>query len=359
MEKLRFGIIGCGSIANSKHIPTLLKQPQAEIVALCDIAEDRARAAAKKFELDGVKIYTDYKDLCDDQGIDVVHICTPNVVHCEITLAAVAGGKHVHCEKPLACTWTETQKMITAARKAGKRLTSGLQWRFRENCFYIRDLVQSGMLGDVYYVKSQQLRRRMLPAYGAYTSKAGNGGGVLMDGGPHSIDLAMWLTGNYKPKSVRGVIMDKMKFETEANMSGPWDPTRFDVEDSAFALLTMENGMAVSIEVAWLINMIQEAPSIVASLAGTKAGVDMVGAGMNPARVNMVYGGRTATLVPDLAGPLVAPFGPTGADYEMIHWIDAILNDKEPAVKAEEAAVVTQVIEGIYKSADTGETIYF
>lgn len=357
--KLRFGIIGCGSIANSKHIPALLRRPEAEVMALCDIDEARAKAAALKFELDTARIYTSYQDLCDDKNIDVVHVCTPNALHCEITLAAIAGGKHVHCEKPLAATYADAKKMVDAANRTGKKLTSGLQWRFRENCFYIRDLVRNGMLGDVYYIKSQQLRRRMLPAYGDYTSRERNCGGVLMDGGPHSIDLAMWLTDNYRPKCVYGVTMDRMKHQTEANMSGPWDPNRFDVEDTAVAMLTMENGLTVNIEVAWVINMIQEAPAIIASLAGTKGGVDMVGPGMNAARVNLVYGGKTSTLVPDLSGPMVAPFGPTGADYEMIHWIDAILNDKEPAVKAEEAAIVTQVIEGIYRSAETGQAVYF
>lgn len=89
-------------------------------------------------------------------------------------------------------------------------------------------------------MKSQQLRPRRLPAYGVYTNKALNGGGVLMDGGPHSIDLPMWLTDNYDVASVRGVIFDKMKHYPEGNDLGPWDVNNFDVEDTAMAMITMK-----------------------------------------------------------------------------------------------------------------------
>ena len=357
MVKLRVGIIGCGVIANEKHIPSLLKIPEVKIVALCDIDVPKAEQVRDAYGLDA-RIYPDYRDLCAARDIDVVHICTPNPLHCEMALAAFDAGKHVHCEKPVACTWADAQKMLCAAKKAGKKFTVGLQWRFREQNMYVRELARQGYFGDIYYMKSQQLRQpRRLPSYGVYTSKAGNGGGIMMDGGPHSIDLPMWIAGNYDVASVRGVTSDRMKYSTEGNILGPWDPEKFDVEDSAFALITMKNGAVIYVETAWVINMLQEAPGgMVVSLAGTRAGADMVGpVEKTSVRLNQIIGGSMAISVPTLGlQPMMS-----AQDYDISHWIDAILYDRDPAVLPEEAAVVTRVIEAVYRSAETGETVLF
>ncbi len=356
MAKLNVGIVGCGVIAGQKHIPSLLKLPEVKIVALCDIVPEKAEATNARFNLDA-KIYTDYHDLCADKNIDIVHICTPNPLHCPIALAAFDGGKHVYCEKPMACTWSDCQKMLAARDKAGKRMTIGLQWRFREAPMYMRELARQGYFGDIYYMKSQQLRGRHLPAYGQYTSKIGNGGGMMMDGGPHSVDLPMWIAGNFDVASVRGVITDRMKYDVEGNKLGPWDPEHFDVEDSAFALVTMKNGMVLYIECAWTINMIQVAPGgMVCELAGTKAGADMVGPKENiSVRLNKLINGKQVITTPKLGVP---PMG-SMHEYDISHWIDAILNDRDVPVPAEEGAVGTRVIEAIYDSAATGKTIFF
>lgn len=358
MSKLKIGIVGIGVIANSKHIATLVKYSDVEIVALCDIDRDRCDKANARWGL-SAKIYSDYHDLCADPGIDIVHICTPNPLHCPMTLCAFDNGKHVHCEKPMACSYAETQEMLTAQKKAGKQLTVGLQWRFSPQCLYIRDLTQAGYFGDVYYLKSSQLRGRRLPAYGVYTSQELNGGGMLMDGGPHSIDLPMFLTGNYEPASVRGVITDKMKYDTAGNDLGPWDPANFDVEDSAFALITMKNGAVIYVETAWIINMEQQSPGMQVALAGTKAGADMVGDFGTGVRLHQIINGKKAVTVPGLGGMPGMPPRYDNSDYELRRWIDAVKTDGTPAVRAEEAAVVTRIIEGIYRSSKTGETVIF
>ena len=105
MEKLKVGIIGCGGIANSKHMPALKSQnDKCEMVAFCDIIPERAQKAAAKYGIDGAKVYEDYHELLKDSSIDVVHVLTPNVAHCPITIAAFEAGKHVMCEKPMAAT---------------------------------------------------------------------------------------------------------------------------------------------------------------------------------------------------------------------------------------------------------------
>lgn len=354
MAKLKIGIVGIGVIATTKHIPSLLRRDDVEIRALCDVDTDKCKKAMDDFNLQHAKIYTDYKELCADAELDVVHVCTPNPLHCPITLEALAHDKHVHCEKPLACTYADAMKMVEAAKKAGKKLTSGLQWRYNPAPMEMKRMIERGELGEVYYVKSQQLRPRMLPAYGAYTKKALNGGGVLMDGGPHSIDLAMWLTNNYDVASVRGVTFDKMKNYPEGNQLGPWDPNDFDVEDTVMAMITMKNGMLIYVETAWLTNMQQEAPGVVASIAGTEAGVDMVGPTFESSvRVTKMVDGKLTTETTNLDTKV------NMNDYDIDHWIDAIQNNGDPAVLPEQAAIVTKVIEAIYESARTNQTIVF
>lgn len=354
MSKLRIGVIGIGVIATTKHIPSLLKRDDIEIKALCDIEPERCEKAKADFKLENAKVYTDYHELCADPELDVVHVCTPNPLHCPMTVEALEHGKHVHCEKPMACTYEDTQKMIAAAKKAGKKLTVGLQWRFNPAPLKMKELIKEGFFGDIYYMKSQQLRPRRLPAYGVYTNKEKNGGGVLMDGGPHSIDLPMWLTDNYEVASVRGVIFDKMKYYPEGNDLGPWDVNDFDVEDTAMAMITMKNGMMIYMETAWLINMLQEAPGVVASVAGTKAGADMVGPKFESSlRINQYIDGKLNVSSPEITDQV------NMNDYDINHWIEAIKNDTDPAVLPEQAAVVTRVIEAIYESAATGKTIVF
>lgn len=105
MKKLRLGIIGTGGICNNKHLPSLAKvADKVEVVALCDLEEEKARATAERHGLKDAAIYTDYKELLKDPTIDVVHVCTPNVAHCQITVDAFEAGKHVLCEKPMAAT---------------------------------------------------------------------------------------------------------------------------------------------------------------------------------------------------------------------------------------------------------------
>lgn len=354
MSTLRIGVIGIGVIATTKHIPSLLKREDVEIVALCDIETERCEKAKADFHLENARIYSDYKELCGDEAIDVVHVCTPNPLHCPMTLEALAHGKHVHCEKPMACNYADAKKMLEAAKSAGKKLTVGLQWRYNAAPLKMKELIKEGLFGDIYYIKSQQLRPRRLPAYGVYTDKEKNGGGVLMDGGPHSIDLPMWLTDNYEVASVRGVTFDKMKYYPEGNDLGPWDVEHFDVEDTAMAMITMKNGMMIYMETAWLINMLQEAPGVVASVAGTLAGGDMVGPRFGASlRINQYIDGKQSISSPEITEAV------NMNDYDINHWIDAIQKDGDPAVLPEQAATVTRVIEAIYESSATGKTIIF
>ena len=116
-DKIKVGIIGCGGIANGKHLPSLKTQfDRLEIVAFCDIIKERAVKAAKEYGTPDAKVYTDYREMLQDPSIQTVHVLTPNVSHCELTCAALLAGKDVICEKPMAATPADAKKMLDALK---------------------------------------------------------------------------------------------------------------------------------------------------------------------------------------------------------------------------------------------------
>ena len=354
MKTLNIGVIGTGVIATTKHIPNLLKREDVKITMLCDLDTTKAEKAKADLGLNDAVVCADYKEVCTNPDIDVVHVCTANPSHYEITMLALNNGKHVYCEKPMALTYKEAKEMTDTARAKGLKLTSGTQWRYNPAPMRMKEMVENGEFGDIYYVKSSQLRPRRLPAYGVYTSKAGNGGGVLLDGGPHSIDLPMWLTNNYDVASVYGVTFDKMKNFPEGNDLGPWDPENFDVEDTALAMITMKNGMVIYMETAWATNLQQSAIGVVAEIGGNKAGADMVGPGFeNHVRTTKIVDGKLTTTTEKIEEHVDMN------EYDILHWIEAIQTDGEPLILPEQQAVVVRVIEAIYESAATGKVVYF
>ena len=136
-EKLRIGIVGCGGIANGKHMPSLAEVKEAEMVAFCDIIKERAEEAAEKYGAEGARVYTDYMEMIDTEKLDVVHVCTPNKSHSPITVYALEHDCHVMCEKPMAKTYEDAKKMLEAYKKSGKKLTIGYQNRFTNEAQYI------------------------------------------------------------------------------------------------------------------------------------------------------------------------------------------------------------------------------
>ena len=208
-RKFRIGIIGCGGIANSKHMPSLTRQPNAELVAFCDIIEERAQKACAEYGAEGAKVYTDYKELLKDETIDIVHVCTPNREHSFITVDALEAGKHVMCEKPMAINGEEAQKMLDAAKRTGKKLSIGYQNRYRPDSWYLKRACEADELGEIYYAKAHAVRRRGVPTWGVFIDEYEQGGGPLIDIGTHALDLTLWMMDNYKPKLVVGSVFKK------------------------------------------------------------------------------------------------------------------------------------------------------
>lgn len=355
---LKAAVIGCGGIANGKHLPSLASLPEVELVAFCDTIEQRAQEAAEKYGAANAKVFTDYKQLLAEMELDVVHVCTPNDSHSEITVAALEAGNHVMCEKPMAKTAEQARAMLEAANRTGKKLSIAYQNRFRTDSLYLKELCEAGDLGEIYLGKALAIRRRAVPTWGVFLDEEKQGGGPLIDIGTHALDLTLWLMDNYEPKSVMGSVFHKLgQRENAANAFGPWDPEQFKVEDSAFGYITMKNGATVILESSWALNVVEtgEAKTL---LCGTEGGADM----KNGLRINGEKNSRLYDTQIDLSAGGVAFFSgaeETDAYREAKSWITAIMEDKEPVVKPQQALVVTEILEAIYESARTGKAVYF
>lgn len=358
MSKIyRIGIIGCGGIANGKHMPSLSKLDNVEMVAFCDIMEDRAIAAAGKYGVEGSKVYTDYHEVLQDPSIDIIHVCTPNDAHAEIAIAALEADKHVMCEKPMAKTAADAKRMVEAAKRTGKKLTIGYNNRFRPDSQHLKLVCEDGQLGEIYYAKAHAIRRRAVPTWGVFLDEEKQGGGPLIDIGTHALDLTLWMMDNYKPKVVLGTSYHKLsQRENAANAWGPWDPEKFTVEDSAFGMIVMENGATIVLESSWALNTLDVKEAKV-SLSGTEGGADM----NDGLRINGEQHSRLFATEVDLkAGGVAFYDGQTesDSDLEARLWIKAIDEDTDPVVTPEQAYVVSQILEAIYESARTGQAVY-
>jgi predicted dehydrogenase len=355
---LKVGIIGCGGIAFGKHMKALAKLENVEMVAFCDIIIDKAEKAAKEFGTKDAKVYKDYKELIKDKSIEVVHVCTPNKSHAEISIGALESGKHVMCEKPMAKTSEEARKMVEAAVRTGKKLTIGYQNRYRTDSQYLHKACERGDLGEIYFAKAHAIRRRAVPTWGVFLNEEEQGGGPLIDIGTHALDLTLWMMNNYKPKCVVGNVYHKLGSKKDAaNAWGPWDPEKFTVEDSAFGFITMENGATIVLESSWALNSLQEGEAIT-TLCGTEGGADM----LDGLRINGENFGKLYTTKPSLSADGVAFYDgdeESASDMEARLWIEVILDNKELTVKPEQALVVTEILEAIYQSAETGKPVYF
>lgn len=362
--KLQIGIIGCGGIANQKHFPALSKlEDLCELSAFCDIVRERAEKAARSFGAKDAKVCEDYKELINDSSIDVIHVLTPNVTHCPITVDALDAGKHVLCEKPMAHSTADARLMMEAAKRSKKKFTIGYQNRFRKEVQSLHLACEAARLGEIYFAKAHAVRRKAVPTWGVFTNKALQGGGALIDIGTHALDLTLWLMNNYKPKSVMGSVFYKMANQTEGNLFGPWDPSSFEVEDSAFGFIKMENGATIFLEAAWALN-VNESREASTTLCGTLAGAE-VKSGMSysngeliisTSRFGELYDERMTT-----TGPIAYFSGPN-ADVgymEAKQWLLSIKNDTEPLVRPEQAFIVTQILDAIYQSNATGALVKF
>ncbi len=357
-ERLRIGIVGCGGIANGKHLPSLKAINRADIVAFCDLIPERAEKACAEYGAEGAKTYTDYHKLLEDKTIDVVYVLTPNRMHAQVSIDALNAGKHVMCEKPMAKTAADARAMVEAAKKSGKKLTIGYQHRHKVEARYLKSVIERGDLGDIYYAHAYAIRRRGTPNWGVFLNEYEQGGGPLIDIGTHSLDLTLYLMNNYKPRMVVGTTYKKVEHPEMGNPWGGWPEGANTMEDAAFGFIVMENGATINLEATWALNTIEPIPEGSTQLCGSKAGAQIKGG----VSINKAEFGRLIEIKPDMSVGGVAFYDgvkETPAITEQMRWLDAIENDTDPVVLPEQACVVSEILEAIYKSAKTGQPVYF
>ena len=358
-QKLRVGIVGCGGIANGKHLPSMKKAGKFDVVALCDIVVERAEKAAKEYGTPDAKVYTDYKKLLEDKTIDAVYVLTPNKSHSFITIDALEAGKHVLCEKPMAKTAKEAREMVATAKKTGKVLTIGYNNRFAPQSQLMKEAAVRGDFGEIYFARGHALRRRAVPTWGVFLNEEEQGGGPLIDIGTHALDLTLWVMDNYKPKSVMGNVYHKLNHNGVCgNAFGPWDPKEFTVEDSCFGFITMENGATIILESSWALNILEYAEAQT-TICGTKGGADMKDGKL---RINGDDFGRLYEKIPNLQAGGVAFYEGASNEpsvMEQMVFYNSITTGAAPVILPEQACVVTEILEAIYESAKTGKLVTF
>ena len=358
MARLKIGIIGCGGIANGKHMPSIKAVDRADMVAFCDLIPERAEKAAKEYGTPDAKVYTDYQELLKDPTIDVVHVLTPNRSHAQLTIDALHAGKHVMCEKPMAKTAEDARRMVQAAKETGKKLTIGYQHRHKPESRFLKSVIERGDLGDIYYAKALAIRRRGTPNWGVFLNEYEQGGGPLIDIGTHSLDLTLYLMNNYKPRMVVGTKYKKVEHPECGNPWGGWPEGANTLEDAAFGFIVMEDGATITLDATWALNTIEPIQEGSVQLCGSKAGAQI----KNGLSINKAEFDRLVEIKPDMAAGGVAFYDgvkETPGITEQRRWMDAIENDTDPVVLPEQACVVSEILEAIYTSARTGEPVYF
>lgn len=343
MSKLRIGVIGAGGIAQARHIPAFQQLSEhVTIEAICDVNEEVAKNVAEKFMIS--KIYTNYQEMFAE--IDAVVVCTPNKFHAEISIAALEAGIHVLCEKPMAMSAEEGKKMVDAARSSGKVLAIAYHYRFLKDSQAAKKLVIENEIGEPIVARVKALRRRKVPGWGVFTNKDLQGGGTLIDWGCHYLDLSLWLLGNPEPVEVIGTAYNRLsKIPNQVNQWGSFDSESFDVDDHVTAYIKFQNGASMLFETSWSANIPKDEEGV--SISGLKGGIDLFPLQLNQAKHGMLLN-TVADWVP----------GEDIADIPQAkNFVDSCLGRAELIVKPEQALQVSKIIDAIYKSSETGDSI--
>ncbi|MFA6107697.1 MAG: Gfo/Idh/MocA family oxidoreductase [Candidatus Latescibacterota bacterium] len=344
-RKLRMGVIGVGM--GRAHAKGYQSHPGSELVALCDV--DSIRLAAAAAELGVPQTYTDAGRMFREAGLDAVSIAVPNKFHAPLTVAALEHGLHVLCEKPMARTVKEAERMLAAARKARRNLMINFSFRFSDMSYALKQQVEAGVVGEIYFGRTVWHRRRGLPGFGGWFGDRDlAGGGPLIDLGVHRLDLALWLMGYPEPVVVTGSTYDPI-----AQRLAREQRKEFSVEDLGCGLIKFANGATLILEASWALN-INENEQMVTSLYGTKGGLvqrNVTGGYQFIAELYTEEDGNLFTKVLDRR--LVQ------APQSYHEFVNSILEKREPMATGEQGLKVMKILEGIYRSAASGREVRY
>lgn len=337
MEKIRIGLVGAGNIATSAHLPAYQNCKNAEVVAVADTNFERAKAAAEKFKIP--QAFASVEEMIEKADFDAVDICVWNNGHSDVAITAAKAGKHILCEKPMAMDLEHALLMEDAIKKAGVFFLLAVPGRFGYPNCVVREMLDKGELGEVYFAKTAYVRRRGTPS-GWFTDKKTSGGGPIIDIGVHRIDAAWYLMGCPKPVRVSAAISHKIgDYQTKGVSRWQGTPSpdnQFDTEDSGAGCIHFENGAILLFEASWAINGPEHSDT---QICGSKAGVIL--------EPLTIYGERAQYLSTDA----ISVPSDNHTLNEITHFADCILNHKEPIFPLEQAVELQRMLQGIYDSA--------
>ena len=332
---IRVGIIGCGKIAQVRHLPEYAANPNAEIVAFYDKNMTRAQDMAAKY---GGKVYNSFYELVDDPNVDAVSICVENRSHAEICTAALYAGKHVLVEKPMAITLAECESMVAAAEFNGKHLMVGHNMRFDPVHRRAKELLEAGVIGDIITFRTT-IGNAGPEGWSPYRDawffdKDKAAMGALSDLGIHKIDLMQYLTGQTVIETT-AKILTLNKHDREDHLIG--------VDDNALCILRMNGGAVGTLAASWTVYG-KECNST--CLYGTKG-------------IMLIYSDPGAPIVVrDMSNTSTAySFEPTTRSGVIDEFVDALEHNREPEIDGKKALTIMSTVFGSIKSSEISRTV--
>ena len=360
-KKLKVGIIGTGWIADA-HIQQYKDMPDVEIVAGADLIEGKAEAFFEKHGVDGVRCYRSHKEMLDaETELDAVSICTYNATHAECAIYALEKGVNVLLEKPMCVTTEEAVEIMRAEKKSGKILSIGFQPRLDPNMIKVKDIVQSGVLGDIYYIQTGGGRRRGIPTpFGTTFIQEDTGViGAMGDIGCYSLDMVLNAIGYPKPLTVSGYTSDFFGknpeyFKVEGKPAEYADI--FAVEDFAAGFIRLEGGIILDFRIAWAMHLDTPGDTIIMGKKGslripsTECWNGSIGGDMTI--YSEVAGSMVETKIPMLVDNSKGNF------YKKVRsFLDAIKTGGTAPVPTSQILYNQMIIDGIVKSAKLGKEL--
>ena len=345
METLKVGLVGIGGISR-RHMVGWHASPHAQLIAGADVNEEALKTWSQTHGI----ATSSFEEMLENPAIDIIDICTPNMYHTPLALAALRAGKHVICEKPLAPTPEEIRKLIAARDASGKELMTAQHFRFAGASQALKREIEAGALGDIYHARGWMLRRNAFLPTPTFVYKKNAGGGACIDIGVHILDLTLWLMGNPKPVSVSGVtrnILSKKEGVFSAWHPGTM-PKDMDVEEFASAFVRFENGATLILEVAWLLHHDTEGEDMQMWLYGSEGGSHWPSAKL----LNSDYKTKEQYARQLYTEDVMEPHA-----FECYEFARALAEGRPSPVPPEESLQVMSILQGIYRSQEAGAEV--
>lgn len=341
---LRLGIIGLAGYGGT-YFNTVGGREDVIVNAVCDANPTVLQNAAEKHRVH--HSFSDYRDLLAAGVTDAVCIATPHYLHHPMALAALQAGQHVFCEKPLTIVAAHSHELATVARQRGLVLTCHYNQRTTPHITQLRHIVRQGLLGEVYHVRAEWLARHTSFMFDASTawrqSRVKSGGGIFIGRGSHLIDAALYILGF--------PVVEAITATTSNRLAGG------EVDDFATATLKLKGGASLSIEATYLSHLPEPHERMHWRIYGERGGAEFFSGTAMPPRLKVGSCAFPTSAWSDV--PLEDVDAARGSTPRSLldDFVEAICEGREPLVTGEQAALVTQLLEAGYRSADTGREI--